>query len=114
MNNTLAKIRKAREFSREIKGWKLKLRRPTDAEATVMFKANEISHLDVAKKFVIGWEGVTEDMIVSGGSSDAVEFDADLWAEVVVDQPGIWDELTNSILESYLLYRKGKEDREKQ
>lgn len=78
-----------------------------------MFKGEQISHIDVATKFVIGWKDVREDMIVPGGSSDLVEFDPDLWAEVVVDQPGIWDELTSSVLENYLQYRKTKEDRAK-
>ena len=112
MNNTLRKIRKAREFSREIDGWNLKLRRPTDAEAT-LFKGEEISHIEIGKKFVIGWEDVTEEKLVPGGSSDPVEFDPDLWAEVLVDQPQIWDKLTSAILESFLLYRKAKEDRAK-
>lgn len=112
MQNTLQKIRKAREFTKEIEGWTLRLRRPTDAEAKI-FKGEKVSHIDIANQFVIGWEGVTEADLVNSGASDLVEFDSELWAEVVQDRPELWNGITDSVLESFLNYRKTREERRK-
>ena len=80
MASVADKIRRSREFEREINGWKLRLRRPTDWEALNLFYQYLADALEVATGFVIGWTGVKESVIVNAGGSDEVAFDEDLWS----------------------------------
>ena len=101
MASLAERMRKAREFEREIKGWRLRLRRPTDDEARSIFGADEVSPAEVCTRFVCGWSGVTEaDLVVSGGS-DEVPFDRDVWREVVVDHPELWEPIASAVVDAY-------------
>lgn len=77
----IEKIQKRRESDLELgDGKSVKLRRPPEAEWT-----RNIG-LDFVCRYVIGWAGFSEADLYAGGGSDAVEFDAALWREVVADR----------------------------
>lgn len=106
------KIAKARRFVREIEGWRLTLRRPTDAEAAQLFK-DEISNMDVATRFVCDWEGVKEADLIPSGSSDAAPFDADTWREVLADRPELWGPVTEAVINAWTDHNAKREGRQK-
>jgi hypothetical protein len=106
------KIRKARQFSKEVAGWKLTLRRPTDEEAATLFR-DDLSPIDIAKRFVIGWAGVNEQDIVSGGSDQPAQFDADTWAAVIEDRPEMWQPITTAVVEAWSAHNDEREARAK-
>ena len=112
MSKLSERMRKAREFSREIGGFNLVLRRPTDEEAATVFR-DQVSPIHVAKQFVVGWDGVTEAQLVRSGGEDRVPFDAELWAEVVVDRPDLWEPITLAITEAWSNHNDGREQRAK-
>ena len=112
MSRLSEKIRKAREFSRTIEGWSLRLRRPTDVEAATILRGDPDTLL-VATTFVIGWEGVTEADLVNSGASDPVEFDADAWREIVSDRPELWAPISQEVIDAWVRYNDKREDRKK-
>lgn len=52
--------------------------------------ARGITPCGITQRFVVGWEGVTEDDVVGGGGSDVVEFDVSLWHEWCADRKDFW------------------------
>lgn len=106
------KIRKARQFAREIDGWKLTLRRPTDEEAATFFR-DELSPVDVAKKFVVGWQGVLERDLIEGGSDQPARFDQETWAAVIEDMPEMWQPITTAVVDAWVEHNSKREARAK-
>ena len=113
MSKLADKIRRAREFTREIDGWTLKLRRPTDAEAGAILGQDSAPVLKVATDFVIGWEGVTEADLINSGASDPAPFDKDTWAEVIVDRPNMWEPICTAVVNAWVEHNKARTDRAK-
>lgn len=107
------RIRKARQFKRDIDGWRLILRRPTEEEGARIFTRDTVEFVELAKEYVIGWEGVKESDIVVSGTTDDVPFDPDVWREVIVDRPELWRPIAEQITESWLNNRKAREERSK-
>lgn len=105
------KIRKSREFKHEVCGITLVCRRPNRAEwQQLCVKGATI--LDIAKDFVIDWEGATEATFVRSGSSDPIDFDRDAWHEWLSDNPDLW-KVGEAIQQSYVDEISKMEDREK-
>ncbi len=102
------RIRKNRELKIETGGLKLIARRPTDVEAVRLHQEGASLH-DICRRFVIGWDGVTENDVAGGGGTDPVPFDSDLWAEYCADRPDIWAPVAERILEAYKLHAERHE-----
>ena len=96
----LARIRKNREQKIAIGTFTFVLRRPTDAEMVELHRGN-VGPAEVAQRFVIGWEGVTENDVVGGGGSDPLVFDAALWREWCGDRMDFWTPLAEAAFEAY-------------
>jgi hypothetical protein len=94
------RMRKAREFTIELRGFTFTGRRPTDAEAARLHQDGFDNH-QIATKFVIDWAGVKESDLVPSGGSDAVEFNAALWAEWAADNPDFWRPIKDKVIEEY-------------
>jgi hypothetical protein len=107
MNPLIAQIRKARLSQIEVGGRKFTIRRPTDLEAATM-ASERLSPFDVVLKHVVDWQ-VCERDIVSQGGDAAVPFDADLFAEWVVDQPDLWQPLAEAVMGAYARHRDAME-----
>jgi hypothetical protein len=106
------KIRKAREFGQEVEGWKLTLRRPTDEEAATLFRDN-LSPIEVARRFVVGWSGVAEQDLIKGGSDQPATFDADTWAAVIEDRPEMWGPISEAVVNAWTAHNDKREARAK-
>lgn len=97
MHALIDKLRRARERRVEVGGHSYTVRRPTDAEALRLGGSN---YLDLVTRFTVGWD-LREMDLVPGGGDTPVDWDADLWAEWVADQPDLWPPLAQAILEAY-------------
>jgi len=105
----IAKIRQQRELKVTVGKFTFTGHRPTDVEAIALGQADS-AFSDIAERFVIGWDGVTEDDIVHGGSMVPVPFDALLWAEWCADRPDFWGPISTAVLDSYRQHAKTTED----
>lgn len=73
------------------------------------------AELDQVVKYVTGWDGITEADLLGAavGASDAVLFDAVLWAEVVADR-GDWLKLVaQALLDAIVKHFEAKAQAEK-
>lgn len=94
----IQKLRAAREQKVPVGGYTFTVRRPTDIEMVALSGADSMARL---LPYVIGWEGVKEIDIISGGDPRPVEFDADVCAEWMSDRPDLFGPLVDAILASY-------------
>lgn len=112
MNDLLInRMRKARQMRVEIDGHVFICRRPTDAEASELFKLElHNNRLHVSREFVDGWEKVTDaDVVVSGGDQP-VEFDKELWKEWCDDRPDFWEPIYTKVMEGYQEHAAKRDD----
>ncbi len=113
MSKQLAeKIRKRREFPLVVGKWRLTLTRPTDVEMGTVFN-QELSDGEVARRFVVGWEGMTENDVYGGGGTDLVPFTPECWAEIVADRLELWKPIVTALLDAYAKHRTAMEASEK-
>lgn len=111
MSTLAEKIRKSRESRLEVDGASLVIRRPTDEEAITLQKATIV---DVARRFVIGWGGVSSLWLgLPGGDAVEVPFDADTWGEFIADHPEHWQPIASAVLSAYTQHRGAVEEAEK-
>jgi hypothetical protein len=80
----IEKIHKRREFKQDLgDGKSVTLRRPPEAEFFGLARGFGVEQI---ARYTVGWAGFTEADLYAGGGSDEVEFDAELWREVVADR----------------------------
>ncbi len=107
-NPLLARLRKQRELNVTVGKFVFIANRPTDVEWVEMQQNGGKFH-EIARRFVHGWENVTEDDIVGGGGSDAVPFEAPLWMDWCADHYEFWEPVANAVIESYIAHTKAIE-----
>lgn len=105
------KMRKAREFKREVDGLMLVMRRPNEAEYARLERQGA-TRFQVAEQFVIGWEGVTEADLLPSGGSDALTFDRDAWSELLGARHELWD-AGKIIQDEFWKHQDSREERAK-
>lgn len=98
------RIRKQRQFRKVVGGFTFICRRPTDQEAGEIDRG--ATFCDIAQRFVVGWDGVTENDVAGGGGSDVLEFDALLWREWCADRKDFWSPLAQAVLDAYTEHAK--------
>jgi hypothetical protein len=103
------KIRKARESSVDAGGHRFTIRRPTDAEAMTL---GEATIIDVARRFVVGWD-LQEIDLIPGGNPVAAQFDAEAFGEWVSDQPETLGVLSTAIVSAYQAHAAKRSNAEK-
>lgn len=103
MSHLVDRLRRQRELKVAIGAFTFLCRRPT-AEEMVGFYRDSTPDSEVARRHVVGWEGVTEDDVVGGGVKTPLPFDAGLWAEWCADRPDFWPVLSEKLLEAYRLH----------
>lgn len=99
----IATIRKRRELTVKVGNITFTARRPTDVEAVSLHR-NGSDYVEIARRSVSGWEGVTENDVAGGGGTDIVPFSADLWSEWLDDRPDLWQPIAHAVLEAYRLH----------
>lgn len=100
MADYVNRIRKNREISVPVDKYKFTARRPTDVEALALYKGDG-AYSSVAADFVVGWEGVSENDVVGGGSPDPIPFSPELWREWCADRPDFWEPIADAVLAAY-------------
>ena len=103
------RMRKARQFTIELRGFTFTGRRPTDAEAARLHQEGFDSH-SIAREFVTDWKGVKESHLVPSGGSDEVPFSPGVWAEWVADNPDFWRPIKDKVIEEYKRHAGEVED----
>lgn len=96
----IARIRKNREVKVKVSKWTFLVCRPTDVEAVALYRGG-MAYADIAQHHVIGWEGVTEDDIVGGGTADPLPFDSMLWQEWCADRSDFWEPIATAAMNAY-------------
>lgn len=97
-------------------GKKVKFLRPTEAEMPAMLRVEGdvrnwvVGNSDV-QRLVTDWEGYTEADILGAsiGSSDPVEFNSELWAEVIADDITLTRTVADAILKAVVDYINEKD-----
>lgn len=107
MSALIERIRAARLHPAEAGGLSFTVRRPTDLEVARM-RGESASPFDVVLRFTVGWQ-VRESDIVADGCDVAVPWDANLFAEWVVDRPELWEPLGAKIMGAYATHRAAME-----
>jgi hypothetical protein len=82
----IKKLHKQRERRVELsEGVSVIVRRPPEADIPSLRFGVTLDHL---RRYVVGWEGFTEATVLGAaiGANEPVEFDAELWAEIVADR----------------------------
>lgn len=101
------KLRKARETAVEVEGFRFTIRRPTDQEA---INLRDITFIEVAQRYVVGWSGVKELDLIPGGDPREVSFDSDLWREWCADHPEFWQPISTAVMNSYQSHRNEQDE----
>ena len=116
MSDLAKKIRKSREFSREVRGWRLRMIRPLVGELHKIFKAEQdrpMTELEIAVQFTIDWGDVKECDLVKSGNTEPVAFDREAWREILTDDPVLWRDVCAAIFAEVEKYKEKEEERSK-
>lgn len=92
------KIRKSRESVIEVGGVKLTIRRPTEID---MMEVRAVGTQRAVFRFVVGWDGMTEGVMIEGGDPHPLPFDQDACAEWLSDNPEHFATVVNAVLTAY-------------
>ncbi len=103
------KIRKSRETKLDVGGYKLRIRRPSDIEASSMTYETHREAIEGILPFVIGWDDVKEIDLIAGGAPDPVPFEQEIFREWIYDQPTLWAPLVDGVLAAYKAHRERME-----
>lgn len=104
------KIKKARETAVEVEGFRFTIRRPTDQEAVNL---RDVTFIEIAQKFVVGWFGVKEIDLFPGGNPVEVPFDGEVWREWCADHPEFWQPVSSAVLDAYKKHRDAQDETKK-
>ena len=112
MSSTLlAQLKKRRERSVDLgDGLSVQFLRPAEAEFPSMLATTDGGQatwsvgIEQVKRCVTGWKGFTEASLLGGaiGSSDPLDFDAEVWAEVCADRIEWNQKIAKAILDSVI------------
>jgi len=113
----LAKLRRSREFKCDLgNGLSVTCMRPSESEVARMTKpvAGEADKYTIhvedehVRDCVVGWDGFSEAAILGAavGSSDPIEFDRDLWAELAGDRRMWFYTVAGKMLEAIVAHNE--------
>lgn len=100
-------------------GKRVRVRRPSEVESLALLRRNDDGTPYIAagapevKKHVVGWEGFSEADFTAAGASDAIDFDADLWAVWIDDQRVAMQKVAQKIVDLIAAHEKAVADTEK-
>jgi hypothetical protein len=94
------KIKQSRQTKVETGGFTFVVNRPTDLEMSEM-RGQKTTQRLVLEKFVVGWEGVKEMDLYSGGTGELVPFDREAYLEFIADNPQLWAPITSAVIDGY-------------
>lgn len=83
--------------------------RPTDMDIALN-KRLDLQDREIFKRYVIGWDGVTERHIVASGDNMPAPFSAELFASWIEDHSEHWMPIINGIADAYRSHKTRSED----
>lgn len=109
------KMRKARHTSVTIDGVTYHFRRLTDLDVADMQARRQAGTISVRDQlaFFFGWEGMTEDKLIHGGSDIPVPWDADAFIEYVSDNGALFGQLSDALVNAYTAHNKAAKEARK-
>jgi hypothetical protein len=97
-------------------GKRVRIRRPAEAQLADLVVRDAAGKpsglrigLDEVKRYVTGWEGVTEADLIVSGASDPVDFDPALWASVIEDRRDWVGPIAQALLDAILQHETAAE-----
>jgi len=112
------KIRRAREFTHEVGGFKFMLRRPTEVEFFDVFVGTGSSGRFLP--WVIGWDSdkkstthVKESDVLVGGNPHPLEFNAKVRDEWLADRSDLFGPLITAMFDEFTKYNERRRELEK-
>lgn len=109
MSDLIRRMREARETNIVIAGFTFKLRRPTKVERYAWHREG-IKDVAILGKCVVGWKGVKESDLISGGGDIEVPFDVEVMEEWVGDRDDLLMPLLDGIKELISKIEAAKDD----
>lgn len=86
-------------------GKRIKLRRPAERQIVDLAKRGDDGEariefgVETIKQCAVDWDGIAEADLLPGGASDAVPFDAGLFALLVDDRRDWWQPLSEALMD---------------
>ena len=112
MSKLSERLLKARELRFEAGGGVILIaRRPAECDLGD-FRSDRVDPREIVRRYVIGWEGVTEGHLVHGGDPHPLPFDREACAEWLADRADLLAAVVEKMLEAYTEYA-GAVEREK-
>jgi len=106
------KIRKAREFTKEVGGHSFTLRRPTEVEwfETVATRPDG-SNASTARflPFIIGWSNVIESDVLNGGDPHPLSFSESVRDEWLADRSDLFGPLITALMDEFVAYNEKRQ-----
>ena len=103
MSKLSERLLKARELKVEAGGVTFIVRRPAECDLSD-FQRNAVDHREIARRYVVGWEGVTEGHLLNGGDPHPLPFDRDACAEWLADRADLLGAIVERLVGAYADY----------
>lgn len=97
----LKKMDKAAQSAVKVGGYTFTIQRPTKYEMAKISSEKDASFFDLAHRFVVGWDGVTEADLMPSGGETAVPFDREIWRRWLEDREDFWQPISQAVMESF-------------
>lgn len=107
----LARYQKSRESVVDAGPHKITIRRPSALEVARLSNTGGGVSIEFACQCVTGWANVNESDLVPGGDPEPVEFDRELFAAWITDQPALWSVIVSAVIESYQRHESAQAER---
>ena len=107
MSALIDKMRRAREQRVTAGNHTFVIRRPTELE---MLRFQQDRSPEKLMSFVVGWDGVTEGDILSGGDPHQLPFDQSVLVEWLADRLDLFGPVTSAIISAYELHARTKDE----
>ena len=107
----LARFQKGRESMIVAGRYSFTVRRPTQLEVVRLMADGGNVSIETACRHVVGWGGVQESDLLPGGDPEPVEFDGDLFAAWIADQPDLWGVIVKGVVDAVRQHEEAVETR---
>lgn len=109
----LRKMDKAAQGVVRIGKFSFTVQRPTKYEMAKLSGEDGASFFDLASRFVVGWDGVTESDLMPSGGESVVSFDRAVWRRWLEDREDFWQPISKAVMESFTRHSEQTQDDEK-
>ena len=106
----LGRYQKSRESQIPAGRFNLVVRRPTQLEVVRLMADGGNLSIETASRHIVGWD-VRESDLLPGGDPEPVEFDSDLFAAWIADQPDLWGPVVKGVVDSVRAHEEASEAR---